>query len=141
MDTFKDLYVKEHNIAPSRFAHHVLGRCLRVRARFVYWPTRLFWRNLFEAELDLINNVGRLTNPFDLDLDITEYRYHPFNQSPLRRILGLKVSTKLLRRLVYSTFNADSNRTHSRKRRMPKAPTHEAMSTGPSNLVDLSRLT
>ena len=141
MDTFKDLYVTEHNIAPNRFAHHVLSRCLRVRARFFYWPTYLFWRNLFEAELDLVNNVGRLTNPFDLDLDITEYRYHPFNQSPGRRILGLKVSTKLLRRLVYSTFNADSTRTHPRKRGMPKPPTYEATSTGPSDLVDLSRIT
>lgn len=141
MDTFKDLYIKEHNIAPKRFSHHVLSRCLRVRARCVYWPTYLFWRNLFEAELDLVNSVGRLTNPFDLDLDITEYRYHPFNQSPLRRLLGLKVSTKLLRRLVYSTFNASSTRSHTRKRSTPQPQTYEAKSTGPSSLVDLSHLT
>lgn len=130
MDTFKELYVKEQNIASEQFPHHVLRRALRFRGRCLYWPTRLVWNNLFEAEIDLINSVGRLNNPFDLDLDLTEYRYHPFNQGPLRRVLGIRVSTKLLRRIVYSTFNANFSQTRSMKRSIPNPPPYQSMSSG-----------
>lgn len=119
MDSFKDLFVQEQNIPPRAFARAVLNRCLRNRAKLLYWPTCFFWRGLFEAEIDLVNNVGRLTSPFDLDLDITEYRYHPYNQNPIRRTLGLTISTTRLRRLVYATFNANSTNPHSRKRSLP----------------------
>jgi hypothetical protein len=140
MDTFKELYCAEQQIAPRDYANVVLRRCLRLPARLVYWPSRLLFLDLFSAELDLVNNVGRLTTPFDLDLDVTEYRYHPFNQNQLRRSLGLAISTGQLRRLVFAIFNADSHRSHSRKRSIPKSVPPSNIVTGPSHLIDISRL-
>ncbi len=140
MDTFKELYCAANQVAPHDYASVVLRRCLRWPAQLIYWPVRLIRLDLFAAELDLVNNVGHLTTPFDIDLDVTEYRYHPFNQNQLRRSLGLSISTTQLRRLVFATFNEDAHRAQSRKRLVPTSPPNPGVSGGPSHLVDISRL-
>ena len=81
-----------------------LAESLHWPARLLYLPLRIIHPDFLAADLDLINNAGRLRSPYELDLDITEYRYHPFNQSRLRRSLGFCLSTSRLRRLVFHTF-------------------------------------
>ena len=140
MDTFKNLFCAANQVAPRDYASVVLRRCLRVPGQLIYWPSRLLRLDFFAAELDLVNNVGRLTTPFDIDLDVTEYRYHPFNQNQLRRSLGLRISTTHLRRLVFATFNEDAHRAQSRHRSRQTSPPNPGISSGPSHLVDISRL-
>lgn len=45
----------------------------------MYWPFRILSSNFFASDFDLIHNAGRLTSPYELCLDITEYRYNPLN--------------------------------------------------------------
>lgn len=114
MPTFKELFCSQRGCAPKAYARAALGACLRIPARGLRLPLRVVAPDFFTADLDLINNVGRLTSPFELDLDITEYRYHPFNQNRLRRTLGLSLSTSRLRRLVFNTFLRDNPSTVTR---------------------------
>jgi hypothetical protein len=62
----------------------------------------VFAPDFFAADHDLIAGVGQLTRASDLALDLEEYRYHPANQSRLRRFLLLCVSTERITRLVRS---------------------------------------
>ncbi|MCF3649237.1 hypothetical protein [Synoicihabitans lomoniglobus] len=108
METFRSLYCAQHHLPSKAYPHAALRACLRWPGRLMYWPLRVLASDFFASDLDLIHNVGRLTTPYDLSLDITEYRYHPFNQSRLRRTFGLCISTSTLRRIVFHTFNRES---------------------------------
>ena len=102
--TFAQLYCARRHLPPDAFARAALAETLHWPARLFYLPLRIVSPDFLASDLDLINNAGRLRSPYELDLDITEYRYHPFNQSRLRRSFGLCLSTSRLRRLVFQTF-------------------------------------
>lgn len=104
MENFAQLFCSRRNLRPHAFTRAALAESLHWPARLFYLPLRVLCPDLLAADMDLINNAGRLRSPYELDLDITEYRYHPFNQSRLRRSLGLCLSTSRLRRLVFHTF-------------------------------------
>ena len=104
VETFAQLYCSRRNLRPNEFTRAALAESLHWPARLLYLPLRIIHPDFLAADLDLINNAGRLRSPYELDLDITEYRYHPFNQSRLRRSLGVWLSTSRLRRLVFHTF-------------------------------------
>lgn len=101
MPTLAELYCAAHRLPSDAFARTALRACLPLPARLLHTPLRLFAPDFFAADFDLINNAGWLTRPEDFDLDLEEYRYHPCNQSRLRRKLGLSLSTTKLRRLVH----------------------------------------
>lgn len=100
MPTLAELYCAARGLPADAFAATALRACLPLPARLLRAPLRLVAPDFFAADFDLINNAGWLTRPEDFDLDLEEYRYHPCNQSRLRRKLGLSISTTKLRRLV-----------------------------------------
>lgn len=106
--TFAEVYCAKHNLPAAAF-HAAMFRAA------LHLPAFLFYRvivglapDFFAADHDLIANVGQLTRAGDLALDFEEYRYHPANQSRLRRFFLLCVSTERIAQLV---------RTHLRSAR------------------------
>ena len=101
MPTLAEHYCAARGLPADAFARAALHTCLPLPARLLHAPLRLLAPDFFAADVDLINNAGWLTRAEDLDLDLEDYRFHPCNQSRLRRKLGLSLSTQKLRRLVH----------------------------------------
>lgn len=102
--TFSQLYCTQQGLAHSAYAAAALRECLPLPARLLYYPLSWLHSDFFAADHDLIANIGQLTATRDLPLDFEEYRYHPQNQSRLRRLLLLSASTARVTRVVHTAF-------------------------------------
>lgn len=106
MSNFSQRYCQARGLPPELYARDVLRRTLHPPALLLYRPISFVLPDFFAADRELVNSAAWLVRESDLDLDFAEYRYHPGNQSALRRALGLCISTARLRRLVRATFAA-----------------------------------
>jgi hypothetical protein len=117
--TFAELYCAKRNLPLTAFPESMFRASLHLPAAVFYRLIVLLSPDFFAADHDLIASVGQLTRAGDLVLDLEEYRYHPGNQSRLRRFFLLCVSTERVNQLV---------RAHLRSPR-PAAP--DLPSAGP----------
>ncbi len=106
MSNFSQRYCQARGLRPEQYARAVLRRTLHLPALVLYRPISFVLPDFFAADQELVNSAAWLVRESDLDLDLAEYRYHPGNQSKLRRALGLCLSTARLRRIVHATFAA-----------------------------------
>ena len=104
MSNFSQRHCQAHGLQPAQYARDVLRRTLHPPALVLYRPISWVLPDFFAADRELVNSAAWLVRESDLDLDLAEYRYHPGNQSALRRALGLCISTGRLRRLVRTAF-------------------------------------
>ncbi len=104
--TFAELFCAQRGVAPADYPAAAFRAALHPPARLFLPLLNALDSDFFAADHDLIANVGQLTSTGDLDLDFEEHRYHPKNQSRLRRFFLLSVSTERLSRLVRNVFRA-----------------------------------
>ena len=102
--TFAERFCAQRGLDPADYPVAAFRAALHPPARMLLPVIRTLSPDFFAADQDLIANVGQLTSTRDLDLDFEEHRYHPKNQSRLRRFFLLSVSTERLSRLVRQTF-------------------------------------
>ena len=104
MSNFAQRYCNARGLSSARYTRSVLRATLHLPARVLYRPISFVLPDFFAADVELVNSAAWLVRASDLELDLAEYRFHPGNQSRLRRLLGLCVSTARLRRLVHVSF-------------------------------------
>jgi hypothetical protein len=107
MKTFAELYCAQRGLSAASYTPTALRGCLRLPALILHGPICLVAPDFFAADAELVAHAGWLRQEADLALDLEEYRFHPCNQSRLRRALGLCISTARLRRLVASTLQPE----------------------------------
>ena len=102
--TFAELYCTQQGLDHAAYTDAVLRDSLNLPARVLFRPLTWLHSDFFAADYDLISNIGQLTSTRDLPLDFEEYRYHPQNQSRLRRFLLLSASPARVTRVVHTAF-------------------------------------
>ena len=111
--TLAESFCGRHGVPTEQFAQAVLTRCLYPQARLLKNPLLLVNADYFEADLELIHQVGQLTHADDLAAEVAEYNYHPANAGRLRREWKLRLSVTRLRKLVEETFEVEAARAGS----------------------------
>ncbi|HVZ66350.1 MAG TPA: hypothetical protein VG936_17440 [Lacunisphaera sp.] len=95
MSTFRELYCARHGIAPGRFEHVLIRRCLHWQARPFAWVLRLN-RDYFAPDFEFARAVGELRSRRGFRAEAAEFHYHPKNRGLLRSVLRLRVSSQRL---------------------------------------------
>ncbi|HVT73942.1 MAG TPA: hypothetical protein VHD61_12470 [Lacunisphaera sp.] len=95
MKTFRELYCERHGIAPDRFEHALVWRCLHWQARPFFWLQRLN-REYYSPDFEFVRGVGELRSRRGFRTEAAEFHYHPRNRGLLRSVLRLRVSTQRL---------------------------------------------
>lgn len=104
MTTFAEHFCARHRRPLSEFTPLVLRRCLRPHARLLRPLLEFIHPGFFDADIDFVSSVGRLSSLRDFSLERTNFHHHPGNRSLLRGPLRLRVSSARLRRLAEETF-------------------------------------
>lgn len=112
MATLADRYCTHHAVQPHHFARHALYRSLPLRAQLSY-PLLSIVPGFFDSDLEFIREVGRASSLRDFAIDAADFKLHPDNSHPLRRLLKLRVSSRKLRRLLAASLAAPSARSQS----------------------------
>lgn len=105
MASIAERYCSHHDLAESAFARHALFRSLPLHARIVYPLLRLL-PDFFAADLEFVRNVGRAHSLRDFAIEAADFKQHPHNTRPVRRVLRLRVSSRKLRRQLAHTLAA-----------------------------------
>lgn len=94
MATFAELYCRHYGVAAKNFERSMFWRCLHRRA----WPlvavVRIFNRDYFAPDMELIRDLGRRTQATSLTEDIADYHSHPMNVGVLRHRLRIRISIR-----------------------------------------------
>jgi len=101
MVTFAELYCQRHGIAPDRYVACMFWRCLHRRTWLCVPILKLFSRDYFSADYDLIRDVGRLTRADGLTEDLADFHTHPRNVGFARHRLRLRVSVRRVTKEVH----------------------------------------
>lgn len=98
--SFAEAYCAKRNLPLTAFQPSMFRACLHLPAALLHPLIVLLSPDFFAADHDLVANVGQLKHAGDLGLDLEEYRYHPANQSRLRRFFLLCISTERVGQVV-----------------------------------------
>lgn len=90
-------YCSFYGIPLTRFERRVLFRSLTWQAQLLF-PLLCLSTGFFDADLELIRDVGRATSLRDFAIDAADFKIHPDNNRGLRRFLRFRVSSRKLRR-------------------------------------------
>jgi len=105
MRTFAELFCERHRVARAKFARAIFWRCLHRRALpfapFIFFLNRRY----FEADFDLIANIGWLTSASHLNDELDDFRAHPWNRGFCRSRLKIRISGARLCRLVQTELH------------------------------------
>jgi len=102
--TFASLYCKKHRLRSDRFVASVFWKTILPRAHFWGIPIIVVWSREFSADREFIAQAGRVEN-MEQYLEVEEvFRRWPDCRSFLRGTLGLRVSSRRVRRLVTAAF-------------------------------------
>jgi hypothetical protein len=104
MPTFSELFCERYRVHPDHFADAVFWRCLHRRALLPAPFIRLLTPEYFAADYDLIRDLGRLTRANGLNDDLADFYSHPRNVSFARRRLKVRLSVRLVTKLVNRVF-------------------------------------
>lgn len=107
MSTVAARYCSFTGIPSARFERRVLFRSLTWQAQLLFPLLRLL-PGFFAADLELIRDVGRAANLRDFALDAADFKLHPDNSRPLRRLFRLRVSSRKLRRHLAPALEASA---------------------------------
>ena len=106
MPTFSELFCDRYGVHPDHFADAVFWRCLHRRAWVVAPLLRVIAPGYFAADYDLIRDLGRLTRASGLNDDLADFYSHPRNIGFARRRLKVRLSVRLVTKLVNRVFAA-----------------------------------
>lgn len=101
MATFAELYCQEHGIPKERYVTSMFWRCLHRRTWLLVPVLKLYSRDYFSADCDLIRDVGRLIRADGLTEDLRDYHTHPRNIGFARHGLGFRISVRRVTREVH----------------------------------------
>ena len=105
MTTFCERFCSQFGVRPDRYERAVFRRSLYPMAR-VLRPLLALNRRYFDADRELIEGVGRITELAQFGNEAANFGLNPLNRSFVRRKLKLRVSVGRLRRLVRAAFGA-----------------------------------
>jgi hypothetical protein len=109
--TFASLYCKKHRLRGNQFVVSVFWKTIFPRAHFWGYPIFVIWSREFSADREFIAQAGQVeTMEQYMEAEEIFHRW-PGCRSFLRGTLGLRVSSRRLRRLVTELF-AEANRTN-----------------------------
>jgi len=104
VSTFASLYCTRHRLRPDRFVASVFWKTILPRAHYWGIPIFLIWSREFSVDRDFIAQAGKVeTMEQYLEVEEVFHRW-PSCRSFLRGKLGLRVSSRRLRRLVAAVF-------------------------------------
>jgi hypothetical protein len=103
-DTFAQLFCRKHAISPDQFETILIEQALNPRARALRRLLQLMPRDYFAPDFALIQRIGLITRPTELDPVVSEFHEHPSSRRALRRKLRVHMSLPRLRRIVANTF-------------------------------------
>jgi hypothetical protein len=104
--TFEERFCSHYHLPPERYRSAMFRRCLYRRTLIVYPLFWLFRKGYFDADLQLISNVGLLRRREDLNAEIDAFRMHCDNMDFPRRVLRLRISTQRVRYVVKALIPA-----------------------------------
>jgi hypothetical protein len=107
MKTFRELYCEHRQIGYEQYEHDLVRRCLHRRARPFYWLLGLK-REYTSPDFEFVRSVGELRNRRQFRDEAAEYFYHPGNNSFLRKVLRLRLSSRRLQ-AVFEELMGRSN--------------------------------
>ncbi len=101
MATFAETYCERYGVTPDRFVDSMFWRCLHRRTWGLVPLLKLVWPDYFNADYELIREVGRLTRAQGLTEELASYHTHPLNGGFARQRLRLRVSVRRVTREVH----------------------------------------
>lgn len=109
--TFAELYCEQHKISLDEFTRSVLRKTLYPQARFLAPILTFLSKRHFAADVEFAISVGGLRRYREYTIESEGYAHHPENLGFLRATLNLRVSSRLMRRLVRKTLHTDPSVT------------------------------
>lgn len=113
--SFSARFCKEHNCEPGEFVTAVLKHCIARRALPIFLLIR--GSRLFALDRELIASIAAAVTMDEVRDAIDDFWDDSANQTWLRRLIGLRVSTRRLRRLV-SEYLPFTRRIRAQRGRM-----------------------
>jgi hypothetical protein len=109
MRTFREIYCEQHGLAPAKFERVLVGRCLYLQARAVYWVLLILPGDYLQPDFDFARGVGDLRSRRGYHTEAAEYRAHPKNRGFFRSVLRLRVSTLRLQAIFERAVTATNS--------------------------------
>ena len=113
---FRQIYCTHHAITEAEYFEHVLRKALPPHARAYRALTQITFYNKahFRADLDFIDDIGRLRRYREFDQSVDEFISHPWNQRGLLRWwLGIRISTTRVRHIVREELKSHQRKTEA----------------------------
>jgi len=102
--TFAAKFCAHYHITMEHYEDTVLERTLYPVARHL--QTFLAVRaNYFAPDRDFVRGVGRSTRMRDFEQEVQDYVHDPANRGFLRKTLGLRISTRRMRRIAHELLD------------------------------------
>lgn len=98
--TFEQAYCEHHQCDASRFRSHIFWAALPWRAKFVAPLLGRLRGRYFSPERDLIAAVGEAISMARIRDEIRDYFMDPVQHRWLRRLGGIRLSTRRLQRIA-----------------------------------------
>jgi len=102
--TFASLYCEKHRLQLDRFVASVFWKTILPRAHFWGIPIFLIWSQEFSADREFIAQAGRVESMAQYTEAEEVFHRWPGCRSFLRGRLGLRVSSRRVRRLAAALF-------------------------------------
>jgi hypothetical protein len=101
--TFAEKFCAQRQLAPEQYEAAMLRLTLHSPARWLQ-PLLALRPEYFSADREFLRSVGRISRVRDFDAEAFDYTYDPANRGFLRQTLGLRVSIRKVRRLVWAAL-------------------------------------
>ena len=105
--TFAALYCERRGLAPHEYTEAVLNETLYPLARILKRVFPGFTARRLAADVEFVNSVGLLRRFRDYTMESEEFAHNPENRGFWRVTANLRVSTRLMRRLVRRTLHPE----------------------------------
>lgn len=92
MRTFEEIFCERHRCDQGEFRRLVFWRCVPPHARWVAFLLGAPHAKRFDADRELIGDLGRCKNSRQVREQLRDFVKHPDNRRWLRRVARLRVS-------------------------------------------------
>jgi hypothetical protein len=111
--TFSERFCHLFQLEPKKFEATVFRMALYPQASVLGPVLRLLHPGFFEVDLELVRNVGLITDLKQFRNLAWDFSDHPANRTWLRRNLRMRLSTQRLLRLLRVALTSDSHEVPS----------------------------